>query len=102
MLAAAMPSMKVSRVMLVESVPAIGIGQLGASVSDSVPVHWDAVLLWAWLAGALATAILFAVSHRRFTASLGTLTHTDGVFVAATSVQGPALLGIWRPRIVLL
>jgi len=101
MLAAALPSMKVSRVMVVESVSAIGIGQLGGRVAGAVPMQWDGALLWTWLAGALAAAILFAVSHRRFTASLGTLTHTEGVFVAATSAQGPALLGIWRPRIVL-
>jgi len=101
MLTAVLPSMKVSRVVVAESVSALGIGQLAGRMTDTVPVHWDAALQWTWLAGALATAILFAVSHRRFIASLGPLTRSGAVFVAATSVQGPALLGIWRPRIVL-
>lgn len=101
MIAAALPSMKVSRVILVESVPAIGIGRLGAPVASALPVQWDTALLGVWLAGSLAAAMLFFAAHRRYVASLGALRDDDGLFVASTSAQGPALLGFWRPRIVL-
>lgn len=101
MIAAGLPSMKVSRTVLVESMPSIGVGQLAAPVTAMGGQSASRMLLLVWLAGALATALLFALAHRRYLRSLGRLSRADGVFVAATSANGPALLGLWRPRIVL-
>jgi bla regulator protein blaR1 len=70
-------------------------------VSQASALDWSSLLLWAWLAGALATALVFVLAHRRYVHSLGRLTGADGLFIAATSDQGPALLGLWRPSIVL-
>lgn len=97
----AAPSLRVTRNIVVTSLPSLPLGTLAAPVADAMPVHWDGVLLAAWLAGALAAAVLFVRAHRRYTSSLGALTHADGVFIASTCEQGPALLGFWKPRIVL-
>ncbi|SHH27823.1 Signal transducer regulating beta-lactamase production, contains metallopeptidase domain [Massilia sp. CF038] len=101
MIAAVLPSMHVNRVIAVQAMPTLAAGPLAAPVAQAVPVAWTTILLSAWLAGALATALLLAVAQRRYVRSLGSLTARDNVYLAATTAQGPALLGLWRPRIVL-
>lgn len=101
MLAAALPSLRVSRQIVVDAIPVLTLRPGRASVNAAMPLDWDAVLLVAWLAGAIVAAALFLRAHRRYATSLGPLTGADGLFVAATSEQGPALLGLFRPRIVL-
>lgn len=52
--------------------------------------------------GALACTLWMAVQQRRFMRGLGLLTDRgDGVFVAQTTEGLPAVVGLWRPRIVL-
>ena len=58
--------------------------------------------LFAWCAGALATAALFAWRQRRFVRSLGALRPLeDNVYIAEVSLTGPALVGVRDPRVVL-
>jgi beta-lactamase regulating signal transducer with metallopeptidase domain len=61
-------------------------------------------LLAAWLAGALASAWLFARRQRALARALGPLRRVDGAADACISARadlGPLLLGLVRPRIVL-
>ena len=52
--------------------------------------------------GALACTMWMVVQQRRFIRGLGSLTaRGDGVFVAQSTEGLPAVIGLWRPRIVL-
>jgi beta-lactamase regulating signal transducer with metallopeptidase domain len=62
---------------------------------------WSMLLLCAWLAGALALAAWFWLAHRRFVHGLGRLEANGDAWYSDSTSGGPALLGLWRPRIVL-
>lgn len=60
------------------------------------------VFLLLWLAGIVVCAFLFLRQQQKFTESLGVLEHCyDGVFLAENNSQGPSVIGILQPRIVL-
>lgn len=79
----------------------------GAVVAEAMPAlvqnwSWQPWLLAIWLAGALAMTLHLCLLQRRFLRSLGPLTPlSPGVFIAAHTDAGPAVIGLWRPRIVL-
>jgi TonB family protein len=63
------------------------------------PMPWFALV---WLLGAIGCASLFVRQQRHFVRSLGYLsTCDDGIAQAQTTAGCPALVGAWRPRIVL-
>src|SRR5690606_2792940 len=74
----------------------------GVSVGRAMPDPW-AWAAPAWALGALACAAWMAAQQRRFLRGLGGLADRgDGVLVADAAVAGlPAVVGLWRPRIVL-
>lgn len=61
-----------------------------------------ALLLTAWLAGALGVGALLLRRQARFTRAMGRLTPSGGPreFRAASPDVGPAVVGVFRPRIV--
>lgn len=62
---------------------------------------WPLLLVLAWTAGLLLLVARFAVQQWRFVAGLGPLRRrADGTWFAAAGC-GPALVGAWKPRIVL-
>lgn len=62
---------------------------------------WPLLLAFAWCLGAVLLALRFAAQQRRYLAALGELRpRGDGTF-AANAGQSPAVIGAWRPRIVL-
>ena len=64
--------------------------------------EWQAWLLCAWAAGALASALAMGALQARFRRALGPLLpHGDGWRVARVVHGLPATLGVLRPRIVL-
>lgn len=70
-----------------------------ASVPAFDPLPWVA---FAWLLGAIACAALFVRQQRRYIRSLGRLSpRGDDTHRAQTTTGCPALVGAWRPRIVL-
>ncbi|HSD17702.1 MAG TPA: TonB family protein [Thermomonas sp.] len=77
----------------------------GLSASTGAGQAMPDMATWAVIAvagGALACALWMVVQQRRFIRSLGLLTDRgDGVFVAETTAGLPAVVGLWRPRIVL-
>lgn len=57
-------------------------------------------LLMLWLGGALLALLWFALQHRRFLLALGRLDKRGGLHYAEFDDIGPALLGLWRPKVV--
>ncbi len=58
-------------------------------------------LLYAWLTGAIASLVLMLVQELRFRTSLGPLKPcSDGCWRAVRPLASPALIGLFRPRIV--
>ncbi|HVI58705.1 MAG TPA: TonB family protein [Luteimonas sp.] len=74
----------------------------GAVAAASAPLFDLALLLaFAWCLGAVLLALRFAAQQRHYLAALGDLRpRGDGTF-AANIGQSPAVIGAWRPRIVL-
>jgi TonB family protein len=67
------------------------------------PAAWDwpSMMLALWLSGALLLATRLVRQQRAFRRRLGSLSRrADGSFTAGTSYAGPAVIGAWRPRIV--
>ncbi|WP_262071793.1 MULTISPECIES: TonB family protein [unclassified Stenotrophomonas] len=69
-------------------------------MSADTPV-WPLLLFAAWLAGALAMATASWRAQRRFERALGRLQpRVDGSWQAQGDPGLPALVGLWRPRVV--
>lgn len=69
-------------------------------VSADTPV-WPLLLLATWLAGALVMATASWRAQRRFERALGRLQpRVDGSWQAQGDPGLPALVGLWRPRVV--
>jgi len=69
-------------------------------MSADTPV-WPFLLFAAWLAGALAMATASWRAQRRFERALGRLQpRVDGSWQAQGDPGLPALVGLWRPRVV--
>ena len=99
-LAAALPSIRVQQAMVVSLVPEIKIASLTAPIHASEAFDAASLLLAAWLCGGIASAIFFTLAQRRFISNLGQLTERDGLWYAASTSEGPALLGLRNLRIV--
>ncbi|MFX6702176.1 M56 family metallopeptidase, partial [Acinetobacter baumannii] len=54
-----------------------------------------------WCAGMLASLLWFVLQHRWFMRSLGKLTAHNNIYLSEYSHTGPAMTGVWRPRIIL-
>ncbi|KRA76781.1 hypothetical protein ASD78_03885 [Lysobacter sp. Root667] len=73
-----------------------------AAASGSAPLSLPTLALMLWLAGTLATALVFAVQQRRFVRALGRLRlRADGLHQADAVAGLPAAIGVLRPAIVL-
>jgi TonB family protein len=75
-----------------------------ASMLAATPasIDWRPVIALIWLAGVVVAGCVFGLQQRRYLRSLGRLHALDEGLLRADSVDvGPALVGAWRPRIVL-
>ncbi|NYE60267.1 beta-lactamase regulating signal transducer with metallopeptidase domain [Duganella sp. 1224] len=64
---------------------------------------WESWLPWlvaAWLAVAVAMLAWHAVVHRRYRRQLGPLRHDGGIHHSTRTDEGPTVVGLWRPIIV--
>jgi bla regulator protein BlaR1 len=64
-----------------------------------VSLDWTWLVLFCWASGATIVATGFIRAQRQFLQALGVLVEM-GSFVIAEGAAGPALLGLWRARIV--
>jgi beta-lactamase regulating signal transducer with metallopeptidase domain len=72
---------------------------LPAVLAPDAPLDWAAPLLVAWFAGAVVCGLVLAVRQRRFMRGLQRDAEQEGWRAPAGS--GPALVGVWRPRLCL-
>jgi bla regulator protein BlaR1 len=99
MLAAALPVLHAAPPIMLALAPALQAPQLSVTAAQ-ISAAWPGYLLLAWTVGALGATVLLASAQRHFVRSLGALDQRGGIYHAAQAAQGPALLGLWRPRIV--
>lgn len=64
------------------------------------PIDWIPVGLTIWLLGAALFALWFRRAHAAFVRRLGVLVPEAGLFYSESPAAGPALLGLFRPRII--
>ncbi len=73
-------------------------------LADPTPIDFSIILIAAWAGGVLLSLIVLGLRQHRFVRALGGLRpRADlgaGVFAAASPAIGPALLGVFRPKIV--
>ncbi len=100
MVAAALPPLQAGQEVVAVLVPTLKLARFTAPVTAAGSIYWPSGLLAAWLAGAAIMALILVRSQRRYVARLGRLEQRDGIWFAPMLHDGPALLGLWRPKIV--
>jgi bla regulator protein BlaR1 len=99
MLAAAVPALPPVPAVIVAIAPALSASGM---VAEATPDGSNALATLAglWLCGAIAAALLLMAGQRAFVRSLGQLALRDGIWFAEHSSQGPVLLGLVKPIVV--
>ncbi len=100
MAAAALPPLQIRQEVVAVLVPALKLASFTAPATAPGSIDWPGWLLAAWLAGAAIMLLILVRGQRRYVARLGRLEERDGIWFAPTLHDGPALLGLWRPKIV--
>lgn len=72
----------------------------GPALAHSGGTGWAGWVMLAWAAGAFAAALWYWREHVAFVRSLGPLAAREGIFYGVSNAFGPALVGLWRPRVV--
>ena len=74
---------------------------LESSLSAQSSINWPAWLLLTWGAGAVLFLLYLVVLQRAFLRSLGALSGSSRVLRAESSAGCPALVGVFRPKLIL-
>lgn len=77
-----------------------GAGLPVAGIVDTPWQQWQPWLAAGWLAGALATLAWYCIAHMRYRRQLGPLRRDGGLHYSTRTDQGPAVVGLWRPVVV--
>lgn len=96
------PYLPLPRLSITETAPVMVMASaLRAPAVPTDASQWPLLLLTVWLLGAMGTACLAWRAQRRFERALGELQRrSDGSWQASGDPGLPALVGLWRPRIV--
>ena len=101
LLALALPAPQLAEMVAVPALLMPGLGRGPSAASAGAQAGWSYVLLAAWAAGALLAAARGWRAQQRFMRALGPLVkRQDGSWQASADPGLPALVGLWRPRIV--
>jgi beta-lactamase regulating signal transducer with metallopeptidase domain len=93
-----LPRPEVPQKMAVVALVQTSAGAVAAAVEPAP--DWTGPLAAGWLCGAAAVAFIFWRAHASFVRGLGRLVPDGGLYLSGSCVTGPALLGLWRPKIV--
>jgi hypothetical protein len=74
---------------------------LDSSLNAQSAINWPVWLFLTWGAGAALFLLYFVVLQRAFLNSLGALSPSCGVLRAQSSAGCPALVGVFRPKLIL-
>lgn len=99
-LAAAVPPVQLRRHILAEFAPSNGLATIASPVTQQIPADLPPWLLVIWLGGAALAAALLVRAQHRYIAQLGRLERRGPVWYAQASDSGPALIGLFKPKIV--
>lgn len=77
---------------------AAGSGIGAATASTAMP--WPDWIVRLWACGALASLAVMILAQRSYVRSLGVLVERDDIHIASHCNAGPALLGLWRPIVI--
>jgi len=81
--------------------PLAGLNRVMAAPVAEAPHSVAAALLAIWIAGMFMSGAWQLLRYRAFVRRLGPMTSNGSIAIAATAADGPFLMGIWRPTIVL-
>lgn len=81
--------------------PLASIHRALVAPATDAPPSIAVALLAIWFAGMVLFAVWHLSCYRTFVRRLGPLTPNDRIATSSTAAEGPFLLGIWRPTIVL-
>lgn len=71
-----------------------------ASIAGAPWQQWQPWLVAAWLAVAVAMLAWYGAAHRRYRQRLGPLCRDAGIYHSMRTDEGPAVVGLWRPIVV--
>jgi bla regulator protein BlaR1 len=100
LLATILPSIQTNQQSLVVAAPMLQLATYMAPALHSAGAAWINWAVLAWALGSAALIMCFWRDHKRFLAGLGQLVERDDIIHTASESGGPALIGIWRPRII--
>jgi bla regulator protein BlaR1 len=100
LLAAMLPSIQTGRQFLGVAAPMLRLATYTGPAFQSAGAAWINWALMAWALGSAALVTWCWRDHTRFLARSGQLAETDGILHAASTSSGPALIGVWKPRII--
>ena len=100
MVASILPAMPADAPMLSAAMPMQQLKAYTVAANEATASGSGELLLAMWALGAVLLFAVFLRDHGRFMAGLGCLMEQNGVMFAASNHCGPAVLGLWRPRIV--
>lgn len=85
----------------VMAVPVLQLATFSApALAAGAGAEWSRWILLAWAAGTAIAVLRFRRQHLTFVRSLGRLVERDGAFHSSAAAAGPALVGLWRPKVV--
>lgn len=100
LVAAALPSMHVQHTTALAFMPTLQAASDSVQIEAAAGMTLGAWLIALWAAGAAASGLNMIGAHLHFLRRLGALAQQGGVHFASGATEGPALLGLFRPRIV--
>jgi beta-lactamase regulating signal transducer with metallopeptidase domain len=77
-----------------------GAGLPAVSVANMPWQQWQTWLVAVWLAVAVTMLAWYGVVHRRYRERLGPLRRDGSIYHSTRTDEGPAVVGLWRPVIV--
>jgi beta-lactamase regulating signal transducer with metallopeptidase domain len=103
MAAAELSTMRMPAPVLQVVTPLRHLASAGLSDAGMAGTPWEQWQTWlvaAWLAIAAAMLAWYGEAHRRYRQRLGLLCRDGGIHYSIRTDQGPAVVGLWRPIVV--